>query len=320
MMKIVISEMNWPNGNRMLEEQGFTVVYDPALWQDREALRQQLQDADALIVRNQTQVNEELLAGAGKLRVVGRLGVGLDNIDLTYVTQRGIPVVAGKNANATSVAEYVLAAILTSSRQLQAAGQDVRSGGWNRKRFTGREIGGSTLGLIGVGEIGQRVAMRARAFGMKVIGYDPFVAPYDFAVSECGIRLCGLDQVFRESDYISLHVPLTPETRHLVNRESLAQMKPTAVLINTARGGIVEETSLAEALGIGLLREAYLDVLEQEPPPPEHPLLQLDNCVMTPHVAGLTEESQVRVSAMVAEEVAKELAGNRSLCRVNLKR
>ena len=318
MKKVVISELNWSNGNDLLEKSGCRVVYDPDLWKRIDELKLELKDADALIVRNQTQVNASLISEAGKLKVIGRLGVGLDNIHLSELQKRGISVVYAKNANAVSVAEYVLSAIFLTARRLEKASEDVKKGGWNRKLFTGKEIYGKTLGLIGIGEIGHRVAVRAQSIGMRVIGYDPFVSSYDFPIAETGIQLKGRDEVLAESDYISLHVPLTPETKYLINDRSLSLMKSNAVLINTSRGGVVDEHALALALETGRIAAAILDVLEQEPPSADHPLMRLDNCILTPHIAGLTEQSQERISQMIAEEVLRELNGVTSLCRVKM--
>jgi D-3-phosphoglycerate dehydrogenase/(S)-sulfolactate dehydrogenase len=315
-MNIVISELIWPEGIAHLEQQGCAVRYDPGLWKDRQRLMRELQEADGFIVRNQTQVNVELLEAAPNLKVVGRLGVGLDNIDLKAAAAKGIPIVYGKNANATSVAEYVMSAIFSFARLLPEASADVRRGGWDRKRFTGTEISGKTLGLIGVGEISHRVAVRARTLGMRVIGYDPYVTAFDFPVTESGVQLTGLAEVISESDFISLHVPLTSHTRNLIDGDALRRMKRSAVVINSSRGGIVSEADLYAALKEGVIAGAVLDVLESEPPAPDHPLLTLGNCLITPHVAGLTEESQVRTSVMVANEVMKELEGSVSLCRV----
>jgi D-3-phosphoglycerate dehydrogenase len=319
-MKVVITELNWPIGVELLKEKGWEVVYDPVLWKNRSKLRQELKLADAIIVRNQTKVDAELLGWEHQIKVIGRLGVGLDNIDLQTAADKKITVVFGKNANATSVAEYVIAAVFQSARLLQEAAADVRKGGWNRKKFTGTELAGKTLGLIGVGEIGHRTAVRAKALGMNVIGYDPFVAPYDFPIAVTGIRPASLDTVIEQSDFISLHVPLTAQTRNLINKETLAKMKHTAVLINTSRGGIINESDLDAALHKGIISGAVLDVLEQEPPDPSHPLLQMENCIITPHIAGLTEESQVRTAEMVSKEVINELEGRISLCRVNVRK
>jgi len=315
-MKIMITELNWPSGIRLLQEKGYEVVYEPQLWKDRQRLQQELRTADAMIVRNQTKVDAELIGWGTQLKVIGRLGVGLDNIDLDAASNRNVQVVFGKNANATSVAEYVMAGIFCFSRTLDEASASVRSGEWDRSKYTGAEIAGKTLGLIGVGEIGHRVAVRAKAHGIRVLGYDPFVSPYDFPVTESGIEMASFERVLRESDFISLHVPLTKQTRNLINGSMFDMMKQSAVLINSARGGIINEEDLNRALERGIIRGAVLDVLEQEPPLKNHPLLQRTNCIITPHIAGLTEESQDRTSELVSAEVAGELEGRISLCRV----
>jgi D-3-phosphoglycerate dehydrogenase len=318
-MKIVITELIWPIGIERFEKLGWTVVYDPGLWKDSQGLAEQIQDADALIVRNQTQVTEELLEQGKGIKVVGRLGVGLDNIDLSAASVRNVVVVFGKNANATSVAEYVIGAIFTSIRSLTEASVDVKQGNWNRKRFTGGEISSKVLGLIGVGEISHRVAVRARALGMRVIGYDPFVSPFDFPVAESGVELVKLEKLYSKSDFISLHVPLTAQTRNMIDQDAMKRMKSSAYIINSSRGGIINEDELVYALENKVIAGAVLDVLEQEPPAADHPLMGLDNCIITPHIAGLTEESQVRTSELVANEVIHELEGRKSLCRVMIK-
>ncbi|MCL6560793.1 MAG: hydroxyacid dehydrogenase [Firmicutes bacterium] len=312
-MKIVVTELIWDEGLEILRQSG-EVVYDPTLWIS-EKLPLVAADADAVIVRNQTRITKEFLAAAKKLKVVGRLGVGLDNIDLTACKESGVTVVFARNANAVSVVEYVFAAMLSFSRQLERATVDVKKGNWSRKKFTLAELYGKTLGLIGVGEIGTRLAARARAFGMEVIGHDPFLPPYEIACTEFGVRLAGLEQVLSQSDFISLHVPLSDQTRNLISQERLALMKPTAYIINTARGGIINEDALYQALKDKKIAGAALDVLSREPPAGS-PLLELDNVILSPHIAGLTEEAQVRTSVLVAREVCKVLKGQVSYCSI----
>lgn len=314
-MKVLVTELIWPEGIKVLESFG-EVIYDPRLWQKPEELREQVNSADALIVRNQTQVDATLVKAAPSLKAVGRLGVGLDNIDLEATRGGDIPVVFARNANAVSVAEYVMAAMLECSRNLSAANQDVKAGNWDRKRFTGSELYGTTLGLVGMGEIARRVARRAVAFGMRVVGHDPFVAPYDYPVVEMGAELVELDELLQAADFISLHVPLNKGTRDLFSFSVFERMKSNAWLINTSRGGVVNETDLARALDEDLIGGAVLDVLEEEPPAPDHPLLQHENIMLTPHVAGLTEEAQVNTSVLVAREIVKVLRGEPSLCVV----
>lgn len=314
-MKILITELIWPEGVKELESFG-EVTYDPQLWQKPQELLGQAASADALIVRNQTQVDSALLEASSSIKAIGRLGVGLDNIDLEAARANDVTVVFARNANAVSVAEYVMAAMLECSRKLSAANRNVRDGNWDRKRFTGSELYGKTLGLVGVGEIAQRVARRAAAFGMRVVGHDPFVAPYDYPVVETGIELLELDELLQAADFITLHVPLNKSTRDLFSYSAFKKMRSGAWLINTARGGVVNETDLALALEEDLIGGAVLDVLEEEPPVPDHPLLRHDRVVLTPHVAGLTEEAQVNTSVLVAREIVKVLQGEPSLCVV----
>ena len=316
-MKALITELIWNEGISELTRHGFEVHYDEGLWNNRAQLLQIVKEYDAIIVRNQTKVDQELLHAGTRLKVVGRLGVGMDNIDIPAAKARGIQVVYGRHANATSVAEYVLSAMLSANRPLYLADADIRSGNWNRKRFTGSEIANKTLGLIGLGEISHRVAKRALAFGMKVIGYDPFVTEYDHIVSETGIQLKdSLDDVLTMSDFISLHVPLTPQTHYLISEFELRKMKPTAYIINTSRGGIINEPALATALHSQTIAGAFLDVLEVEPISPSNQLLSCETATITPHIAGLTDESQIRTSVLVAKEVIKVVNGERSLCTV----
>ena len=312
-MKVLITELIWQEGLEELEAFG-SVEYDPQLWRDSEALREKIRSADAVIVRNQTRVDATLLEHGPSLKAIGRLGVGLDNIDLEAARDRAIPVVLARNANAVSVAEYVMAAILQCSRNLFAADADVRAGNWDRRRFTGSEVYGKTLGLVGMGEIGQRVARRATAFGMRVLGYDPYVAPYDYPIVETGVELVDLDALLGSSDFVSLHVPLNPSTWHLFSWATFEKMKPGAWLINAARGGVVDEADLARALEGGLLSGAVLDVLEEEHVSKTSPLLRQDRVVFSPHIAGLTEEAQVNTSVLVVKEVIKVLQGQPSLC------
>lgn len=310
---IVVSELLAPPGPELLETSGLPVALDSTLWNNPTRLQALLAEAEALIVRNQTRVTAQLLDAAPRLRVIGRLGVGLDNIDLAAARKRNVIVTAARNANAIAVAEYVLAAMLYSARDLAAANTSVRAGEWDRVHFGGTELWGCTVGLIGVGEIGRRVAKRAQAFGMNVIGYDPLIGPYDFAPAEQHITLLPLEEVLARADIVILHVPLIPTTHHLINAERLAQMRPHAVLINTARGGIVDEQALLDALNVGRLRQAFLDVREIEPSPPDDPLRSCNAAMLTPHIAGLTAEAQERTSRLVVSDVLRVLAGGRAI-------
>ncbi|WAA09010.1 hydroxyacid dehydrogenase [Fervidibacillus albus] len=316
-MKILITEMIREEGINELKNNHFEVHYDETLWENREKLLNQLPHFDALIVRNQTKVDKELLEVSSNLKVIGRLGVGLDNIDLQAAKNKGIRVVYAKNANATSVAEYVMTAILLSSRPLHLAHEDVKVGNWNRSLFTGKEISSKILGLVGLGEISLRVAKRAQAFGMTVVGYDPFISDYDYIFAETNVKkYSSLDNLLEVVDFMSLHVPLTPSTKHLISHNELKKMKKTSYLINTSRGGIIDEYSLSVAIKNGEIAGAYLDVLESEPIEPTNNLLTLNNVYITPHIAGLTKESQKRTSLLIAKEVGKILHGQMSLCEV----
>jgi D-3-phosphoglycerate dehydrogenase len=314
---IVVTEMLAPPGPELLAQSGRQVTLDPMLWRDVARLQRLLEDAEALIVRNQTHVTAQLLDAAPELRVVGRLGVGLDNIDLAAAQARNIVVTAARNANAIAVAEYVMAAMLHITRNIAAADASVYAGQWDRETFGGTELWGKTLGLVGVGEIGRRVAKRAQAFGMSILGYDPLVGPYDFAPAEQDITLLSLDQMLVRSDVVSLHVPLLPATHHLINAERLAQMRSHAILINTARGGIIDEVALLDALTRGRLYRAVLDVSEVEPLLAESPLRSCEAVIVTPHVAGLTAEAQERTSQLVIRDVLRVLAGERAMGAVS---
>lgn len=316
-MKIVIAESMNAIGVSKLQSLG-TVELLPDLWRNKNDLIQRVADADALIVRNQTKVDEAVFRAGKQLKVVGRLGVGLDNIDLAAAKKLHVKIISAKNANAVSVAEYVMAVILTSARQLEKANHDVKKGHWNRTLFTGTEIYGKTLGLIGVGAIGHRLAKRARAFGMEVIGYDPYLSAQDFPFIETGIAKVALDEVLKSGDFISIHTPLTKETRSLIGRRELRLMKKGAVLINTSRGGIVDEESLKPFIGSDHLAGAFLDVLKEEPLTKESGLLKNDKITITPHIAGLTKESQERIADIVSEEVINVLSGKTSLNLVPL--
>jgi len=292
----------------------FEVTYDAQLFERRALLLQSLEEAEGLIVRNRTQVNAALLAAAPRLRVIGRLGVGLDNIDVSACRARSIEVIPATGANSQSVAEYVIAAAMLLQRGVFFATGAVAAGGWSREALSqGREISGKTLGIVGFGDIGQRVARCAKALGMVVVAYDPLLAPDADAFRETGARSATLENMLREADVVSLHVPLVDSTRHLIDAGRLALMKPGAVLINTARGGVVDEAALAQSLLEGRLGGAAVDVFEREPLPAGSPLGEAAKAgaklILTPHVAGPTRESSERIGTMIAGRVAAALGG-----------
>lgn len=308
-MKIVISEFMDEKSVDDLRRR-FDVAYDPRLVDRPADLVRQLGDAQALVVRNRTQVTRELLVSAPHLQVVGRLGVGLDNIDVPACEARGIAVIPATGANALAVAEYVIATSMVLLRGAYLSTSTVAAGQWPRPQLSeGRECAGKTLGLVGFGGIGRLAARLAQALGMRVVAHDPML-PADAPVwGETGVRCMDLDTLLGAADVVSLHVPLTDATRGLMDAGRIAAMKQRAVLINTARGGIVDEAALAQALREGRLGGAALDVFEHEPLPPNSVLAGVPNLILTPHIGGVTRESNERVSAMIAEQVAERLLG-----------
>jgi len=307
-MKIIITEFMDEAAVASLRER-FDVTYDAKLVDQGAALKAALADADALIVRNRTQVRGDLLAAAAKARVVGRLGVGLDNIDVPACETRGIEVIPATGANALAVAEYVIGTAMVLLRGTYASSAEVAAGKWPRNALSnGREVAGKTLGLIGFGGIGQLTAKLAKGLGMHVIASDAFVPPTSDAWRLADAPPLRLDEVLWKADVVSLHVPLTAETRNLIDATRLAMMKNDAILINTARGGVVDEAALAAALKAGTLGGAALDVFDPEPLPAGSPLADAPNLILTPHIAGVTSESNTRVSSMIAERVAASLS------------
>jgi (S)-sulfolactate dehydrogenase len=285
------------------------VLYDAKLVDDPARLLKEAASADALIVRNRTQVRGELLAALGKCRVVGRLGVGLDNIDVAGCEARGMKVIPAAGANALSVAEYVIAAAMLLLRGAYGSSAAVAAGQWPRNALSsGREIAGKTLGLIGFGSIGQLAARLAGALGMNVMAYDAMMDADHPAYAALAVRAAGLDEVIAGADVVSLHVPLVDSTRNLFDTARLGQMKKGAVLINTARGGIVDEVALAAALNSGHLGGAAIDVFEAEPLPASPHFEGCPNLLLTPHIAGVSAESNERVSILIARKVLAALA------------
>lgn len=297
--KVLVSDELSPTGLEILRKGGLTVDVKTGL--PKEELIRILPEYQALVVRSATKVDREVLEAGRALKVVGRAGVGVDNVDVAEATRRGIVVMNTPGGSAVTVAEQTVAMILSMLRHIPAATASVKAGKWEKKRFQGREAAGKTLGVIGIGNIGAIVVERAQAFGMKVIGHDPFISRD--AASKLGVELVSLDELWSRSDVISLHVPLSEQTRHLVNARTLAKMKPGSYLVNAARGGVVDEMALAEALRSGHLAGAALDVFEKEPPPPDHPLFELENFVAAPHLGASTQEAQQTVADLLAEQV-----------------
>jgi len=268
---------------------------------------EELPDVDGLIIRSRTLVTgEDLRRAQPRLRVVGRAGVGVDNIDVAAARQVGVIVVNAPLASTDAVAEHTLALMLALARHLPQADASLRRGEWRKSEFLGTELGGKTLGLIGLGRIGAAVAERARALGMAVVAYDPLLSPEEIAVR--GARPLGLQALLAEADYLSLHVPLTPETRGLLDAHALARLRPGARVVCTARGGLVDEAALLAALDTGRLAGAALDVFEEEPPRPG-PLLNHPALILTPHIAAQTVEAQARAALDIVAEVLAALRG-----------
>ena len=286
----------------------FSTHYDPALVDARPDMLARLGQVTALIVRNRTQVDATVLDAAPRLRVVGRLGVGLDNIDVAACEARGVAVIPATGANALAVAEYVIGTAMALLRQAYTRSADTAAGHWPRTALSnGREIGGKTLGLIGFGGIGQLTAKLAQGMGMRVLAYDPMLAADAPLWEQLGVQCRTQAQLLAEADVVSLHVPLTAQTRRMIDAAALDCMCPGAILINTSRGGIVDEAALAQALCAGRLGGAAIDVFEAEPLPANSALADAPNTILTPHIGGVTLESNGRVSTLIAQRVGELL-------------
>ena len=273
---------------------------------DREKLLAAVPEADALLVRSATTVDAEVLAAAPKLKIVARAGVGLDNVDVESATERGVLVVNAPTSNIHSAAEHALALLLSAARQIPPADASLRERTWKRSSFSGTEIFGKTVGVVGLGRIGQLVAQRLAAFETHIVAYDPYVSPARAA--QLGIELLPLDELLARADFISVHLPKTPETAGLIDKDALAKTKPGVVIVNAARGGLVDEAALADAVTSGHVRAAGIDVFSTEPCT-DSPLFDLPQVVVTPHLGASTEEAQDRAGTDVAASVKLALAG-----------
>ena len=299
----------------------FQVVRDATLWKDGAALKEKISTAGAILVRNQTQLSADVLAAAHRLVAIGRVGVGLDNIDVAAATKLGIVVIAPLNANAVSVAELSLGLMLALARKIPLADRATKAGAWDRKGCTGRELDGKTLAVCGFGRIGRLVAARARAFGMSVRAFDPFVPANTPALAEADCKLCEqLEEALVAGDFVSVHLPLTDQTRHLFNTRTVAAIKRGAYFINTSRGGVVDERVLLLALQSGHLAGAALDVREIEPPQTRSALEDFDQVILTPHIGSFTTEAQTRTFEAVCEDLHRVLRGQPAENFVNLAR
>lgn len=282
-----------------------------------EELLQIIPDYDALMIRSGTRVTKEVIESGANLKIIGRAGVGVDNVDVPTATRRGILVVNSPEGNTVAAAEHAVAMMLALSRHIAPANQSVKTGQWDRKSYTGVEVYKKTLGIVGLGKIGSHVAEIARAMGMRLLAYDPYLSKE--RADQLGCQLVEMDMLLRESDYITLHMPKTPETYHLINAAAFDKMRPTARLVNCARGGIIDEEALVEALKQGKIAGAALDVYEQEPLQVESNLRSLGKeILLTPHLGASTEEAQVNVAIDVAEQIRDVLLGLPARSAVNI--
>ncbi len=298
-MKILVADEVSDSGLQPLRDSGFQVEKRTGL--ALTDLREALKNAEGLVVRSETKITADLLDAAPSLRVIGRAGVGVDNIEVPAATARGIVVMNAPDGNTVTTAEHTIALLIALARQVPQANASLKSGLWERKRFIGVELQGKTLGVIGLGRIGRAVVSRVRAFGMNIVAYDPFIAPEQ--ARDWEIELAPLDEVFARADFLTVHTPLTGETRGIVGSQAFAKMKRGVRVVNCARGGLVDEAALFEAIKSGVVAGAAIDVFAEEPPSPEHPLLSLPEVIATPHLGASTTEAQEGVAFTVAEQM-----------------
>lgn len=304
-MRVLVAAPLHEKAIEVLKNAGFEVVYEE--YPDEERLLELAKDVDAIIVRSKPKVTRKVIENAPNLKVIGRAGVGLDNIDLDAAKERSIEVVNSPGASSRSVAELAMALMFNVTRKIAFADRKMREGVWAKKQCMGFELDGKTLGIVGFGRIGYNIAKIAKAMGMNLLLYDPY--PNFERAKEVGGKFVELEELLKESDVVTLHVPLLDSTYHLINEERLKLMKPTAILINAARGPIIDTNALVKALREGWIAGAGLDVFEEEPLPAGHELTKLDNVVLTPHIGASTVEAQMRAGVEVAEKVVKILKG-----------
>jgi D-3-phosphoglycerate dehydrogenase len=302
---------------RLRDEPGIEVVVDTKLSQDPSALKHTLAQADGIVIRSGTQLTADVLEGQSRLKAIVRAGVGVDNIDVPAATRRGIVVMNTPGGNTISTAEHTMALLLALARNVAKANDSLKSGKWDRNKFTGTQLEGKTMGVIGLGRVGLAVARRAQGFGMTVVGFDPFLAAE--RAQELGIEsVARLDDIWPRCDFITLHTPMTAETRNLIGAAELARMKPSVRIINCARGGLIDEAALLEALDAGKVAGAAIDVFDPEPPPAGHPLIAHPQVLVTPHLGASTEEAQVSVAVEAARLLAEFLGRGQVRFAVNM--
>lgn len=310
---IAIVESVWGDALESLAKK-YDIQLCPEAWSDMSLLKTLAATSDVLIVRNRTQVTRDLLENSEKLKLVARMGVGLDNIDVEAASELGVVVVAGIGANAVSVAEHTVGLALNLYRGVCRLDRDVRAGVWNRS--PGRELSGGTWGLLSAGATARATGRVAKAMGMQVLAHDPYIDSCDPEIQELGIRLVGMEDLAAKSDVVSVHLPATPETINTVDAQFFAQMKRDAILINCGRGEVVNEEALTKALQAGQIYGAALDVRKLEPPRQPDPIAMLENVILTPHVAGITAESQARILDILCADIEAVLDGQAAQANV----
>jgi D-3-phosphoglycerate dehydrogenase len=302
--KVLVSDKLSEAGLKVLRDApGIDVDYRAGLKEDQ--IAEIIGEYDALVIRSGTTVTANIIEAAHSLKVIGRAGIGVDNVDVPAASRRGIVVMNTPTGNAVTTAEHALTLLMSLARKIPDAVASTRAGKWEKSKFQGRELSGKTLGVIGLGNIGRIVANRAQGLTMKVIGLDPFLTKEKAA--SLGIELVTLDELLRRADFVTIHTPLTPDTKNLIDDEAFAKMKPTALLVNAARGGVVDEDALVRALKEKKIAGAAFDVFVKEPLDPKHPFLELDNMICTPHLGASTEEAQERVAVEIAHQVVDYL-------------
>ncbi|MFM8409730.1 MAG: phosphoglycerate dehydrogenase [Alphaproteobacteria bacterium] len=312
--RVLVSEALAPEGTAILRAAPGIEVDERGVLKKEEILPI-IGDYDALIVRSGTKVTEEVIAAGKRLKVIGRAGIGVDNIDVPAATRRGIVVMNTPGGNNVTTAELAISMLLASARHIPQANASLRAGRWERSKFVGSEVMGKTLGVVGLGNIGRVVADRANGLHMKVVAYDPFVTEQ---TKPLAVELVSLDELYARSDFITVHVPLLPETRNLIDAAALAKTRPGVRIVNCARGGIVDEKALADAIRSGHVAGAALDVFAEEPPKADDPLVALPQVVATPHLGASTDEAQVNVAVAIAEQVVAFLARGAITAAVNM--
>ncbi len=312
-MRVLIADKILPVCAEVLRRAGIEADHRPGI--SGPDLISAVAEVEGIVVRSDTRITEEIMRGAPRLRVVGRAGAGVDNIDVAAATKRGIVVMNAPGENTISAAEHTLSLMLALARQIPLADRSMKAGRWDRGKILGVELSGKILGVLGLGKVGREVAARARAFGMEVIGHDPVLS--EDVAARLGVALVPIETVYERSDFITLHLPLTDGTRHLVGRDQLLRCRKGVRVLNVARGGIIDETALCEALKSGHVAGAALDVFEHEPPVGS-PLLALDSVILTPHLGASTQEAQEKVAVRIAEQIAAYLKDNLVINAVNV--